>query len=305
MPQSWELILEVPAGNLLGEGVVWDDTNGVFLWTDILGRRLHRYDLARNQHATVPLHGRLCSFGLTFEAGRLIAAFDREIGWLDAATGDFTKLLEPDLPPGVRLNDGRVGPDGAFWVGSMVEDAALAGARDLGCLYRLSPGCQLTAHIEGIGISNGLCWSPKGRFLYHADSVRGRVSAYPFGPSTGDLGPGEPVIAAISAGSPDGATTDRDGRYYSALWKGNAVGIFSPDGVLEGRIEIPASQVTCAAFGGPDLDLLAVTTARVDLTEDQLAGEPSAGALFIYRAPQKGLPEKRFAGAVPASTELG
>lgn len=59
--------------------------------------------------------------------------------------------------------------------------------------------------------------------------------------------------------------------------------------------------MTCTAFGDPDLDVLAVTTTRVDLTEDQLAGEPSAGALFIYRAPQKGLPEKRFAGAVPAS----
>lgn len=62
MIQPWELVLEVPAGDLLGEGVVWDDARGVFLWTGILGRRLHRYDLARNQLATVPLHGRLCSF---------------------------------------------------------------------------------------------------------------------------------------------------------------------------------------------------------------------------------------------------
>lgn len=59
------------------------------------------------------LQGRLRSFGQTFEAGRLITAFDREIGWPDAVTGEFTALLVPGLSPGVRLNDGRVGPDGA------------------------------------------------------------------------------------------------------------------------------------------------------------------------------------------------
>ncbi|PKP81492.1 MAG: gluconolaconase [Alphaproteobacteria bacterium HGW-Alphaproteobacteria-18] len=305
MPQPWELILEVPTADLLGEGVVWDEASGAFLWTDILGRRLHQYDLAQKRLTTVPLPGRLCSFGLTSQAGMLIAAFDREIGWLEAGTGTFTPLLLPDLPPGVRLNDGRVGSDGAFWVGSMVEDAVLAGGDDLGRLYRFSPCGQLTVHIDGICISNGLCWSPQGRRLYHADSLRGRVSAYPFDLSTGDLGEGALLIASISGGSPDGATTDQDGRYYSALWEGWAVGIFSSEGESEGRIDVPASRVTCVAFGGRDLDLLAVTTARVDLSEDQRASEPRAGSLFIYKSPRKGVPERRFAGRAPTSSELG
>lgn len=300
MHRHWELVLEVSAGDLLGEGVLWDERTGAFLWTDILGKRLHRYDLAAARLTTVPLHARLCSFGLTSEAGILIAAFDREIGWLEAMTGRFAAVVAPALPPGVRLNDGRVGPDGAFWVGSMVEDAALAGADNLGQLFRFAPDGQLTPHIDGICISNGLCWSPQGRRLYHADSVRGQVSAYPFDPSTGSLGKGGPLIAPAAGGSPDGAVTDADGRYYSALWGQGCVGVYSPEGLPEGRIDVPAAQVSCVAFGGPDLNLLAVTTARVDLTEDQLAGQPKAGSLFIYQSPYKGLPERRFAGAAPA-----
>lgn len=298
MRRPWELFLEIPTGDLLGEGVIWDERTGAFLWTDILGQRLHRYDLTAAHLTTLPLHGRLCSFGLTSDAGILIAAFDTEIGWLDVATGKFAALVSPALPPGVRLNDGRVGPDGAFWVGSMVENAGLAGAPDLGQLYRWGPDGRLTIHMNGIGISNGLCWSPDGRLLYHADSGRGRVSVYPFDVGSGELGEGRLHIEPGGGCSPDGATMDREGRYYSALWEGRSVGVFSASGEIEESIDVPASQVTCAAFGGNALDLLAVTTARVDLDEDQLSNQPSAGALFIYKAPRQGLPEKRYSGAV-------
>ncbi|MFN4025441.1 MAG: SMP-30/gluconolactonase/LRE family protein [Hyphomonas sp.] len=296
---SCDLILEIPAGDKLGEGIIWDDAAGAFLWTDILGRRLHRYHLADAGHTTIGLHARLCSFGFTRQAGRLIAAFDREIGWLDAATGAFVPAVRPDLPPGVRFNDGRVGPDGAFWVGTMVEDAAAAGARDLGALYRFAPDGSLTRHLGGIGISNGLCWAPDGATLYHADSLSGRVTAYPFDPAAGRLGAGTPLLDPAPGGSPDGAVTDADGRYLSALWESSAVGVFAATGGLEQSIAVPATQVTCPAFGGEGMSLLAVTSARVDLTADQLAQEPGAGNVFIFRTPWRGLPELRFAGAPP------
>lgn len=294
-----ELVLEIAAGDQLGEGIVWDAGAGAFLWTDILGRRLHRYHLAGAALTTIPLHARLCSFGLTRRDGWLIAAFDREIGWLEAATGAFHPAIRPDLPPGVRFNDGRVGPDGAFWVGSMVEDAKTAGARDLGALYRFGPDGSLTQHLSGIGISNGLCWAPDGRTMYHADSIPGRVTAYPFDAAAGGIGAGAVLLDPAPGGSPDGAATDSAGRYVSALWEGSAIGVFAADGTLEETLAVPASQVTCPAFGGEALDLLAVTSARVDLSEAQLAKEPGAGSVFIFRTPWRGLPEQRFAGAPP------
>lgn len=296
---SCDLILEIPSGDLLGEGIIWDEAAGAFLWTDILGRRLHRYHLADASLTTLALHARLCSFGLTQQAGRLIAAFDREIGWLDAATGEFVPAVRPDLPPGVRFNDGRIGPDGAFWVGTMVEDSAAAGARDLGVLFRFGPDGSLTQHLSGIGISNGLCWAPDGRTMYHADSITGRVTAYPFDAAAGHIGKGAALLDPAPGGSPDGAATDSEGRYLPALWEGGAVGVFSVSGTPEHSLTVPASQVTCPAFGGEEMNLLAVTSARVDLSEAQLETEPGAGNVFIFRTPWRGLPERRFAGAPP------
>ena len=57
--------------------------------------------------------------------------------------GEFRTLaiVEPDLPDN-RLNEGRVGPDGAFWVGTMQNNLEPDGApkamtRDSGAIYRI------------------------------------------------------------------------------------------------------------------------------------------------------------------------
>jgi sugar lactone lactonase YvrE len=59
-------------------------------------------------------------------------------------------------------------------------------------------------------------------------------------------------------------------------------------------IETPASQPTCVAFGGPDLDLLFVSTARSGLSKDALAAQSGAGDVLVYNAKVRGLPESRF-----------
>lgn len=299
MDKRWELLLEIPAQDTLGEGIIWDESTGAFFWTDILGRRMHRFHFSSASFTTIELHGRLCSFGLTRTPGKFIAAFDKAIGWLDAASGNFVPVVEPELPGGVRFNDGRVGPDGAFWVGTMVEDAAGAGASNSGALYRLGLDLTLSQHLTDIGISNGLCWSPGGVEMYHTDSAPGRVTVYPFDQKRGTLSSGSQFTAGPLPGSPDGALTDSDGRYMTALWEGSAVGVFGRNGDLKDKLELPVSLITCPAFGGEHLNLLAITTARVGLTEAELIREPGAGNLFIYRTPLVGRPEWRFAGPVP------
>jgi len=77
----------------------------------------------------------------------------------------------------------------------------------------------------------------------------------------------------------------------------------APDGTISGTIDVPASQVSCVAFGGTDLDLLFVTSARQGLSRIQLAGEPHAGDLFIYQLDIKGLADARF-GATPLSPAM-
>jgi sugar lactone lactonase YvrE len=59
---------------------------------------------------------------------------------------------------------------------------------------------------------------------------------------------------------------------------------------------MPVQRPTSCAFGGENLDILYVTSASFNLSEQQRAAAPLAGSLFAVDAGVKGLPEPRFAG---------
>ena len=75
-------------------------------------------------------------------------------------------------------------------------------------------------------------------------------------------------------------TTDAHGYLWVAFWGGWCVRRVAPSGDIVGEYALPVAQVTSAAFGGPHLDRLFVTSARADLDVAALAGQPLAGGLF-------------------------
>ena len=97
-------------------------------------------------------------------------------------------------------------------------------------------------------------------------------------------------------GSPDGMTVDSDGNLWVAFWDGWCVRKISPDGEILERIPMPVQRPTSCAFGGPDLDLLYVTSARRDLDEEELKMQPCAGGLFLVDTDARGVAQKELAG---------
>jgi sugar lactone lactonase YvrE len=96
-------------------------------------------------------------------------------------------------------------------------------------------------------------------------------------------------------GIPDGATVDRDGLMWMAICEGAKVVAFRPDGKIERIIEMPVKLPASVMFGGPDLDLLYVTT--IDPALLGRPAEPGAGELFVIEGlGTRGLPEPRYAG---------
>lgn len=73
-------------------------------------------------------------------------------------------------------------------------------------------------------------------------------------------------------------TIDSQGMLYVATFGGSKVLKVNPNtGKIDMEIKIPAEQVTSAAWGGPNLDILFVTTAGKEFKSPQ---PPPAGGLF-------------------------
>ncbi len=276
-------------GNILGEGILWDSRRGALWWTDIQGRRLHRYDWSRGSLENLDAPERIGSFGLIAGSENLIAAFASGIALYDARQATVEWLARPEAPAGVRFNDGRVDRSGRFWAGTMMEGE---NHPPVGCLYSVDSTREARCQLRGVGISNGLCVSPDGRRLYFADSPTRTINVYELDEPDGALGTRRTFAQTPEGALPDGATVDVDGCVWSAHWGAGQVVRYTPDGRIDRTIQVPTRHCTCVCFAGPKLDVLCVTSAREGLDESTL--DPHAGDVFLYRTGTQGLPESEY-----------
>lgn len=271
----------------IGESPLWDDRRHVLWFVDILAPAIFRLDPAGGTVSRFAMPDLVASLGLCID-GRLIAALRSGVHLFDPDSGtlDFLVQPEPDRPMN-RLNDGKVGPDGCFWVGSM-HDALPR--QPTAALYRVTPQGQVDKVLDGLKVSNGLAWSPDGRIMYHADSRGPHVSAYPFDPAGGTLGPGR-ILATLGEadGLPDGAAVDVQGFYWSAGVTAGRLNRLAPDGRIAAVIDLPAPAPTMVCFGGPALDRLYVTSLATDRT-----GRAVGGTVLVGNPGVTGVPVNRF-----------
>lgn len=283
-----ELVLDSRAE--LGEGPHWDAAAGELLWVDIPAGAVHRFDpAARTDHsftvaqpvgAAVPRAGG--GFALALRDG--FATVDETGGALR-----WLAPVEADRPE-TRMNDGACDSAGRFWAGTMsiTEDAAI------GALYRLSPDGGLATMLTGITISNGIGWSPDDTVMYYVDTPRHVLEAFDFDAAAGTIsGRREVVAIEPGAGHPDGLSVDTDGCIWLALWDGASVRKYTPAGELAGIVEVPAARPTSCAFGGPELDVLYITSAR---TEHGRFGRSNGAGLFAVSPGSRGMASHSFAG---------
>jgi L-arabinonolactonase len=285
-----ELIDVISVSNTLGEGVLWDETQQQLWWTDIQERLLYRYTPASRALQRSSLPERLCSFGFVEDSDALIAAFESGFALYQPTSGHLEWLARPPhAAERMRFNDGRVDRQGRFWVGSMVEGEG----EPQGKLYCLS-GRHCAVHLTGVAISNSICFSPAGDRLYFADTPHATILRFDLNPANGVLS-NRQVFARTPPGAlPDGSNVDVEGHLWNAHWGGGRVVRYAPDGQISATIEVPCSQPTCIAFGGPQLDWLFVTSARQDLDTAALNRQSQAGHVFVYRVAVAGIPDGRF-----------
>jgi sugar lactone lactonase YvrE len=191
--------------------------------------------------------------------------------------------------PCVRMNEGSSDPAGRFYCGSWNTTRKPGG----GAVYRLDRDHHVVVAIENVSLANGLAWSPDGSTAYFVDTPKYTIDAYDHDPEGGLSHQRVAVELPTDKGGPDGLTVDAEGCLWLSFFGGGVVHRYRPDGTLDGVIELPVTQVTACAFGGPELDDLYITTSQltVDVRE-----QPLAGALFRAKVGVRGLAVVPFAG---------
>jgi sugar lactone lactonase YvrE len=222
-----------------------------------------------------------------------IAATDKGFAFIDPEAGDYRLIAAPEASlPGNRSNDGKVDRAGNFWFGTM-DDAEQA---ETGALYRVAADLSWRWAGAGYKVPNGPAFSRDGGTIYHTDSARRSVYKCALN-EDGTLGE-RTIFLSFSHedGYPDGMTVDAEDCLWIAFWDGWCVRRFAPDGAPLARIPLPVQRPTSCAFGGPDLDLLFITSARFGLSDHELSAQPLAGSLFVVSPGCRGVAEHRFAG---------
>jgi sugar lactone lactonase YvrE len=269
-----------------GEGPVWSERWCGLRWVDMLagdvlsltaGGAIDRRHVGSVAAAIRPRH-----------RGGAVIGVERGFA-LEDADGTLTHLGELWTDTSVRMNEGGCDPDGRFYCGSMAYDQR-PGA---GALYRLDPDGSVRVVLQNVTVSNGLEWSPDGSRAYYNDTPTHRIDVFDYESESGLTGRRPFVDLSAEAAHPDGLTVDEQGGVWVALDNRIAVRRYTPDGVLDEVVEVPARKVTACTFGGPHLDQLFITTSREGL---EPGADPLAGSLFRVVVGVRGLPTREFAG---------
>jgi sugar lactone lactonase YvrE len=287
------------ANDITGESIVWDAARQRLVWVDIGRKLIHRLDPATGRHETWDTPEFVTSLGLRKDGGAIVGLARRIVLWDFGGPFSTFAVPEPDRPAN-RFNEGKVGPDGSFWIGSMQNNLADdASPRDItgnhGALHRITPDgrvTRLTPHH--IGISNTMVWLDDGRFV-SGDTLANTLYAYDWDRGAGRISNRRSFFGHFDRGLPDGSCQDADGYIWNCrVVGGSALVRIAPDGCLDRIVDLPCSWPTSCCFGGPDLDTLYVTSARFTMTEEHLRATPQEGALMALDVGARGRPEHLF-----------
>ncbi|MDP9154926.1 MAG: SMP-30/gluconolactonase/LRE family protein [Pseudomonadota bacterium] len=298
-----ETRLIVDANNHLGEGPLWDVKEQRLYWIDSTAAEISscRADGSDTKRYFVPRH--IGSMALR-EQGGAVVALANGLHFYDFDAQTVKLIADPESDDTeTRFNDGKVDRRGRFIAGTMAYDFdrydADRGQRSSrsGALYRLDTNGKVTRLDGGISCSNGPCWSPDNRTFYFTDTYDRQMYAYDYDIETGAVANRRVFASARDmAGTFDGATVDAEGYVWSALVFGGRILRFAPDGALDRVVPFPVRNLTSVMFGGPDLDILFVTTMGRPMWGIPQKERDKGGLFAVTGLGVKGLPEQRFAG---------
>jgi sugar lactone lactonase YvrE len=290
----------MPTGNLewqicsqtrdrLGESILWHPVEKALYWIDFYGPLVHRQKWGSGLVESWKIDLGETIGSLVFaDKDRLLLAVDHGLHLLDTGTGTTRFFADPkDGKMNLAYNDGKVDRAGRYWIGTYDLSEREPGA----AFYRM--GSDGTAELadKGFIICNGPTFSPDNRMLYFSDTVGHRILSYDLNGDGMISGRRVFFTFANNDGMPDGLAVDSAGNVWCALYGGGKVVCIDARGALRRSLYLPATLVTSLCFGGPELNMLYVTTGWNNSTTEATKAKDVGGAVFMRLVDSPGLPE--------------
>lgn len=263
---------------LLGEAPYWENRAERLYWLDILRKELF-FKTVDGPCTRLSLPATFTSFFV--DNSLLVGSTESGIASFNIRTGEYGELV--DIESGLttnRSNDGCADGYGGYLFGTMDWN----GDKQSGSIYHVNLSTNTVVKLdENYFIPNGFALLRDTGRLLIADSYLGRIYSYDYDPEAPALSD-KRVFADISSTgySPDGMVVTAQGTIWNAEWDGSRLTEYDQGGKVLRRLRMPVPRPTSCAIGGKQGNLLFVTSACVELSQEAFAMHPESGSVFFF-----------------------
>ncbi|MHB1336356.1 MAG: SMP-30/gluconolactonase/LRE family protein [Candidatus Humimicrobiaceae bacterium] len=284
--------------SIAGETPVWDTEKKVLYWIDFIDKKINCLDPYSNNVKSLDVRTKVGTVVLR-ENGGLLTATGTGFNFVDPDSGEMVIISHPEADrPNNRFNDGKCDCRGRLWISTVSQDFenGCATMEPLGSFYCLDTGLKTRTIIDRVIQVNGIAWSADNKKMYLVDTCAFEILQFDFDAEKGQISNRKTAVRIPEEFSyPDGICIDLEGKLWQAHWGGYQLSRWDPDtGKLIEKVPVPAPNVTCCTFGGPDMDELYITTASFGMTEEDKKRYHDAGKLFKLKPGVKGPKPYRF-----------
>ena len=248
----------------LGEGPILDYVNNQIYWVDIGSNSFHIYSFEFNKLSTYKLDRSITSISLSFSGNLYCTSGHGFFQLYQLVQSKFEMRLISKIEENLqnnRFNDGKAGPDGNYWAGTMdIKEKSPTGS-----MYILSPKVPPRKIISNLIVSNGLTWDSENNIFYLVDSARRIVTSNRYDDNFNIVERQIAVKLEESEGFPDGMTIDAEGNLWIAHWNGGRISEWNP--ISHKKLQeviLPAKNITSCCFYGKGLNRLFITSAKLN-----------------------------------------
>lgn len=255
---------------ILGEGPMWNKTEGKIYYTNGFGNGFYTYSPKTRGISYRELPIGVAAFAFDRE-NRLIVSHAHGVHIL-SDDDSLLPIYDNEKYKIDNANDMKVGPDGAIYVGTQCSRRLGISDKVDGKLYRISDDGEVRILLDGLILSNGMDWSSDGKKFYHTDSDDKIIREYDFDKESGDI---SYTGRHIYLRGVDGFSIGLDDRLYAACWGHGHIAVIDTKAMqIKDYIGLPCRVPASCNFVGENMDTLAVTTVSrgANFATDKYAG---------------------------------